>query len=256
MSSKQVKQSATKQAQRSERMKKERERRLRLILMIAGGVVLIILAIVALNYLVKQNNSKTVGEIVQITPAVRPQANNNSMGDPNAPVKIVEFSDFQCPYCKQFADTTLQAIVDNFVATGKVFFTYRTMGNFVSQNIGSGGTESRDAAEAAYCAGEQNKFWEYSQALFANWKGEEVGSFTTDRLNQIAGSLGLDTQQFSSCLKSNKFRNQVNQDNADGLAAGVTGTPSFLINGKLIVGAQPIATFQQEIEAALSAVGQ
>jgi protein-disulfide isomerase len=256
MSPKQTRQSATKQAQRSDRLKKERDRRLRLILMITGGVVLIILAIVAVNYFVKQDTAKTVGEIVLITPVERPQADNNHMGDPNAPVKIVEFSDFQCPYCKQFADTTLQAIVDNFVATGKVYFTYRTMGNFVSQNIGTGGTESRDAAEAAYCAGEQNKFWDYSQGLFANWKGEEVGSFTISRLNEIAQSLGLDTEQFSSCLKSNKYRDQANQDQTDGLAAGVTGTPSFVINGKLIVGAQPIATFQQEIEAALQAAGQ
>lgn len=256
MSTKQYRQSETKkQAQRSERLKKERERRLRLILLITGGVALIILAIVALNYFTNQAAEAKLGEIVQITPVARPQADDNSMGDPNAPVKMVEFSDFQCPYCKQFADTTLQAIVDTYVATGKVYFTYRSMGNFISQNIGSGGTESRDSAEAVYCAGEQGKFWEYSQILNANWQGEEVGSFSIDRLNQMAASLGLDPDQFSNCLKNGTHRDRVKQDQADGVAEGITGTPSFLINGKLIVGALPIADFQKEIEAALQAAG-
>jgi protein-disulfide isomerase len=257
MSSKQIKQSATKkQAQREERLKRERERRLRLILMIAGGTALIVIAIVAINYFTKQSAANKLGEVVQITPIARPNADRNNMGDPNAPVKIVEYSDFQCPYCKQFADTTLQAIIDTYVTNGKVYFTYRSMGNFVSQNIGSGGTESRDSAEAAYCAGEQNKFWEYSQSLFANWQGEEVGSFSPSRLNEIAKSLGLETTQFSDCLKSSQFRDQVDQDQTDGRAAGITATPSFLINGKLIVGALPIADFQKEIDAAISAAGQ
>lgn len=256
MSTKQYRQSTTKkQAQRSERLKKERERRLRLILLITGGVALIIIAVVALNYFTNQAAENALGELVQITPVARPQADDNNMGDPNAPVKMVEFSDFQCPYCKQFADTTLQAIVDTYVATGKVYFTYRSMGNFVSQNIGSGGVESRDSAEAAYCAGDQDMFWEYSQALNANWQGEEVGSFSINRLNEIAVSLGLDADQFSNCLKNGAQRDRVEQDQADGIAEGVTGTPSFLINGKLIVGALPIAEFQKEIDAALQAAG-
>jgi len=240
-----------KQAQREERLKRERQKRLRLILSIVGGAVLIVLAIVAIRSLA----APSATEIVQVTPKTRPQTERNNVGDPNAPVKIVEFSDFQCPYCKQFADNTEQTIIDTFVSSGKVYFTYRSMGNFVSQNIGKGGTESRASAEAAYCAADQGKFWEYKDSLFVNWLGEDIGSYTTARLAAMAESLGLDVEQFRNCLSDKKYRDQVEQDYQDGIAAGVTGTPSFLINGKLIVGAQPIGTFQQEIEAALQAAG-
>jgi protein-disulfide isomerase len=255
MSGKQSRTTATKKQAVEERRKKEQQKRLRLVLAILGGVVLLVLAVVAINSTTNKSKASTLGEIVQITPVARPQADGNNMGDPNAKVKIVEYSDFQCPYCKEFADQTLQSIVDAYITTGKVYYTSRSMGNFVSQNIGSGGTESRDAAEAAYCAADQGKFWEYSEAAFANWKGEEVGSFSSQRLNDIAQSLGLDMNKFSSCMKSHTHRNQVNQDYSDGLAAGVNATPSFLINGKLVSGALPFASFQQEIEAALAAAG-
>ncbi len=252
MGTKQTRQTATKkQALQDERKKKEQQRRLRLVLLIGGGAILIILAVVLLRNLTKPS----LTDVVQVTPKVRPQTDANHVGDPNAPVKLVEFSDFQCPYCKQFADTTEQALIDAYVSTGKVFLTYRSMGNFVSQNIGQGGTESRDSAEAAYCAGDQGKFWEYKDTLFGNWLGEDVGSFSNQRLEAMAENLGLDMGKFRECIKSNQFLEQVNQDYADGIAAGVTGTPSFQVNGKLITGAQPFSVFQQEIEAALAATG-
>jgi len=256
MSTKQSRVSATKkQAAREERLKRERQQRGRLILYIIGGVILIVLGIVALNYFTNKSKAANLPAIVQITPKARPQEDRNNIGDPNAKVKIVEYSDFQCPYCKEFADNTLQSIIDNYVTTGKVYFTSRSMGNFVSQNIGGIGTESRDAAEAAYCAADQGKYWEFGEAAFANWQGEEVGSFSPARLKAIAQMLGLDMNQFNSCVSSNKYQNQVDQDEADGKAAGVTGTPSFVINGKLVTGALPFAQFQSEIEAALQSAG-
>jgi protein-disulfide isomerase len=252
MSQKQERQSASKkQALQQERRKKEQQKRLRLMAIIAGIAILIVVSIV----LIRNFTSSSMSEVVQATLKARPQAVANNTGDPNAPVKIVEFSDFQCPYCKQFADQTEQALIDTYVTPGKVYFTYRSMGNFVSRNIGKGGTESRDSAEAAYCAGDQGKFWEYKDTLFANWQGEDVGSFSGKRLNAMAEQLGLDLNKFSDCMSSNKFLDQVNQDFSDGSAAGVTGTPSFLINGKLITGAQPLSVFQKEIEAALQASG-
>lgn len=253
MSNKPVKKKQPSRAElRAQKLKKERQQRLVLILGIGAVVVVAAIAIILINRASSPANSS----IVEITPVNHPQADRNSMGDPNAPVKIVEYSDFQCPFCKRFADETEHAIVDNYIATGKVYFTYRTMGNFVSNNIGQGGKESRDSAMAAYCAADQGKFWEYKDSLFANWKGEDVGSFTQKRLIAMAESIGLDVDQFSQCLKSGKYSDQVEQDNQDGNTAGITGTPAFLINGELLTGAQPFATFQQAIEAALQAAGQ
>jgi protein-disulfide isomerase len=135
------------------------------------------------------------------------------------------------------------------------------MGNWVSQNIGGVSTESQDAALAAYCAGEQNKFWDMHAMLFANVIGEDAGSFTDKRIKAIAENVdGLDTAQFNSCYDSGKYDDRVEQDFDDGTKAGINGTPAFLIiytvNGetrtRLIEGAQPFSTFQQEIEAALA----
>ncbi len=252
MSRRSVKKASTSRAAlREQRLKKQRQQRLAIILAIAAVATVAIVAIVIINSASSPANSP----IVEITPKVYPQVDRNSIGDPNAPVKIVEYSDFQCPLCKRFADETEQAIVDDYIKTGKVYFTYRSLGNFISDNIRMGKTESRDSAMAAYCAADQGKFWEYKDSLFTNWKGEDVGSFTQKRLIAMAESIGLDVEQFSQCLKSGKYRDQIDQDSQDGNAAGVNGTPAFFINGELLMGAQPFETFRQAIEAALQAAG-
>jgi protein-disulfide isomerase len=241
----------SRQAMREERMKKERQRRTRLILLIAGSAVAVLVLVLAVRYFTQPS----VGNIVTVESNSRPQVDGNNMGDPNAPVKIVNFSDFQCPYCKQFADETEDQIVENYVKTGKVYFTFRSMGNFISDNIRQGKTESIDAAMGAYCAGDQGKFWEYKDALFANWQGEDAGSFTRARLDAIAESLGLDVDQFGTCMDDDTHRDRALKDAQDGFAAGVTGTPAFLINGKLLTGALPFTEFAKEIEIALQAAG-
>ncbi len=208
-----------------------------------------------------QKANAPVGEIVQITPVAPFDAKFNAMGNPNAPVKIEEFADFQCPYCKEFSDTTLKQIEDTYVKNGQVYFVSRSMGNFVSNNIGGNNTESQDAAQAAYCAADQNKYWQYHDMLFANWQGENAGSFTTKRLQAFAQALNLNMNDFNSCLSSHKYQNQVTQDYDAGTKAGVNATPSFVINGKLVVGALPFSDstqqddFKREIDAALAAKG-
>jgi protein-disulfide isomerase len=172
------------------------------------------------------------------------QQSGNTMGDSRAPVKIVEYADFQCPYCRAFALDTEPQIVDTYVQAGKVYFEYRSVGAFLGQ-------ESADAAEAAYCAGDQGKFWEYHDTLFNNWTGENVGDFTKAKLQQYAASVGLDKAAFSECLSTGKYTQRVTQDAANAQSDGVRATPSFLINGKLVEGAQPFDVFQKEIDAAL-----
>jgi protein-disulfide isomerase len=188
------------------------------------------------------------------------------MGDPKATVKLVEFSDYQCPFCKRFFKDTEPLLDTSYVSTGKVYFTYRSTGNWVSRNSNSGLTESEDAAMAAYCAGDQNMFWQMHDMLFANNQDvEDSGSFVDRRLTSIAQAAGLDMTKFNDCYSSKKFKSQVDQDYKDALTAGVQGTPSFVLtytdaSGKevseLIEGAQPFSTFQEKIDAALAAAGK
>lgn len=248
------------------RARRERAQKNQRLLVIIGGV-LVVAAIAA--FLVISNLPKPVGEITSPDPVTRPQASGHSMGDPNAPVKIVEYSDYQCPFCANFWRDTEAKIVETYVKTGKVYFTYHSFGNWVSDNInsqaGTTNTESEQAAMASYCAGDQEKFWEYHDYLFANQNGENEAAFARNRLDAFAEKLGLDMAAFKDCMDSSKYASQVAQDAQDGVQAITTapnydgkgyGTPSFIINGKLINGAVPFTTFQQEIDAALTAAGQ
>jgi protein-disulfide isomerase len=244
---------------RREKMRRD-EARSRLV-----TIGLVVLAAVVVAFVLIIPNFQPVASVTTITPRARPQAKMNSAGDPNAPVKLEEFSDFQCPYCKRFYEETEGQIEDTYVAAGKVYFTYRSAGNWVSGNIGGGKTESQDAARAAYCAGDQGKYWEMHDMLFANVIGEDAGSFVDRRLVAIAKAAGLDMTKFNDCYNSTKYADTVAQDGKDTIAAGVQGTPSFVISyndasgktvTKLIEGAQPFDTFKQEIESALAKAGK
>jgi protein-disulfide isomerase len=226
------------------------------------GIGLITMGALFVAFLIIWPNVQPVTGINTIAQNPRPQPDANHMGNPNAPVKIVEFSDYQCPYCEKFLKDTEPSLVKAYVATDKVYFTYRSAGNWVSKNIGGGKTESQDAAKSAYCAGDQNKFWQMHDMLFGNVLGEDAGSFTDRRLSALADKAGLDMTQFNECYTSNKYQAQADQDTKDALAAGVQGTPSFVISyidksgkevSELIEGAQPFSTFQEKIDAALAA---
>jgi protein-disulfide isomerase len=246
------------QARREQIRRKEQRNRL-------IGISLMSIGAIFVAFLIIYPSFKPVAGVNSVTPNPRPQADANNMGDPNAPVKIVEFSDYQCPYCEKFFKDTEPLLVETYIATGKVYFTYRTTGNWVSQNIGGGKTESEDAAKSAYCAGDQNKYWEMHDMLFSNVLGEDAGSFTDRRLSTIAEKVGLDMDLFNKCYSSNKYQAQSDLDGRDALKAGVSGTPSFVLSytdasgevkSKLIEGAQPFDTFKQEIETALTAAGK
>jgi protein-disulfide isomerase len=241
------------QERRDKAKQKEQASRVRTMIYIAIGAALLVFAFI-------YPSLKPITGIVTVDSEPRPQAAGNSAGDPNAPIQIVEYSDFQCPFCDRFYTETEPLLVEYFVKTGKVHFTYRSAGNWVSGNLGGVRTESQDAAAAAYCAGDQNKFWEMHDALFANNQDvEDKGSFTDRRLKAIAESIGLDMNAFNECYDSGKYEEQVQQDLTDAQDAGIEGTPYFVmtykVNGEvqteLINGAQPINEFQQKIEAAL-----
>ena len=241
----------SKRQQRREQKRRE-ETRSRFI-----TIGLIVLGAIFVAFVFIYPNLKPIGNIVTPTFIARPNVKANTAGDPNAPIKIEEFSDFQCPYCRNFFEQTEAQVMDTYVATGKVYFMYRSFGEFI-------GAESRDAAEAAYCAGDQNKFWDMHDYLFTNQTAENSGDFSARRLTAFAQALNLDMSTFNSCLSGGKYSSQVDKDGTDGVAAGVKATPSFVmaytVNGqpqtKLIEGAQPFSGFQTQIEAALTEMGK
>ena len=161
-------------------------------------------------------------------------------GDPDAPVTIIEFSDFECPFCGRWYSSTLPQIEEQYIKTGKVKLVYRDFPlSFHAQ--------AQIAAEAAECADDQDKFWEMHDKIFENQPLLSEAS-----LKQWAIEIGLDTGEFESCLSSGKHKSEIQNDLNEGQQYGVTGTPGFFVNGKLLVGAQPFSVFQQAIDAELN----
>jgi len=175
-------------------------------------------------------------------------------GNPDAPVTIVEFSDFQCPFCKRFHETTLPLILENYVDTGKVKFVYR---DFPIESLHPNG--AIPTALAAQCANEQGMFWQFHDKIFQtqnNWE-RLTATDIANELKTFAVELGLDTNQFNDCLDSEKYRDEVNNDLQDGASYGVTGTPGFFIGNEergyiKVSGAQPYSTFQNVLDQMLA----
>ncbi len=159
-------------------------------------------------------------------------------GSKDAPVTIIEFSNFNCPYCRAFYTETLPLIEKDYIETGKVKLVYR---DFTRSPL------SQKAAEAAECAAEQGKFWEYHDKIFDNQQ-----LLSNESLKQWASDLGLDTKKFSDCLDSGKMASEVKKDLRDAKSYGVTRTPTIFINGIVVEGAQPYSVYQQIIRQELS----
>jgi protein-disulfide isomerase len=237
------------QMMREKRLRQARLQRIGMIGIIVVGALFVAAALI-------YPNLRPVGQVATTNSIERPMVDDNAMGDPNAPITITEYSDYQCPFCARFSDDTEEEIVNTYVEDGTVYFVYRSFGNFI-------GPESKAAAEAAYCAGDQNKYWEYHDILFANQTGENVGAYSDRRLKAFAEELSLDMGDFNDCFNSGKHSSRVDQDRVDGTAAGVTGTPAFVIsytvNGeektRFISGAYPFSEFQTQIEGALAEMG-
>ncbi len=141
-------------------------------------------------------------------------------------VTLEEFGDFQCSHCAQFAVTAGKQIKQGFVDTGRI--------EFVFSHFPFIGTESFRAAEATECAADQDKFWEYHDIVFENWKGVNEGHFSDDNLKLFASSLQLDRGAFDSCLDSRKYLGKVQDDLRRGERLGVQGTPTLFLNGKML----------------------
>src|SRR3989338_3148523 len=159
-----------------------------------------------------------------------------SKGPKNAKITIIEFSDFQCPYCKK-AEPVIKQVLETY--GDDVRFVYRDFPLSFHQN-------AQKAAEAAECADEQGKFWEYHDIIFENQDALDVSN-----LKIYAANLKLDTAKFNDCMDSEKYVEEVKKDFEDGQKAGVSGTPAFFINGRLLSGAQPFEDFKAVIDEEL-----
>jgi len=157
-------------------------------------------------------------------------------GGPNAPVTIIAFSDYECPFCKR-----AEAIVEQVLKAygDKVRVVHRDFPLAFHAH-------ARPAAEAAHCAAAQGKFWEYHTKLFAS------ADLSTDQLQAIATEVGLDRAKFDECVRKQQFKDAIDKDIADGSNAGVTGTPAFFINGHMLSGAQPFEKFKAVIDQELA----
>jgi protein-disulfide isomerase len=164
-------------------------------------------------------------------------------GDPDAPVTIIEFSDFRCPYCSKFAVEAGAQIDETYVEAGKVRFGYR--------HAAYQGEPAIRAAEASECAADQDAFWPYHDRLVEHVAVEGQRDFTVENLNRFAEELDLDTAAFAECLESGKYNELVVSETQSGRSF-VRGTPMFLVNGQMVSGAQPFETFQRAIDAQLN----
>jgi protein-disulfide isomerase len=165
--------------------------------------------------------------VVDVATAGRPER-----GGAKAPVTIIEFSDYECPFCKR-AESTVEQVMTTY--GDKVKLVYRDYPLPFHQH-------ARPAAEAANCANAQGKFWEYHKKLFA------APDLSADKLKSMADETGLDRAKFDDCLSKTEFKAAIDKDIADGSAVGVNGTPAFFINGRMLSGAQPFEKFKEVID--------
>jgi protein-disulfide isomerase len=151
-------------------------------------------------------------------------------GDPAAPIIVVEYADFQCPGCQNVFTYLEPEIIRDYINTGKVYYIYEPF-SFV-------GPESYRATEAAYCAADQGKFWDFHDLLFTNWAGENNGAFSDENLFKFASQIDFDQEAFAECFNSGKYTQRVLDKNAEISAVGIQSTPSFTVNGQSVLSSQ------------------
>ncbi len=161
------------------------------------------------------------------------------MGNPNAPITVLEWEDYQCTFCYKFHQSTLDPINNDFIKTGKV--------KLVFKDFPLNGPDSILAAEALYCAQDQKKYWQYHDELYKNWRGEKIGWITRESLDRFAVTVDLDLVEFNTCLDEHKYQNRVIMLHEFGKEVGIDTTPSFLVfNDQKIIkirGNQPLEVF-------------
>jgi protein-disulfide isomerase len=204
--------------------------------LLVGVIVVAMLGVTALAVVDRAGAGQNSG------PDVR--SLNKSLGEAGAPVVVAVYSDFQCPYCKLFADDAGEQLREEYIESGQVRLAYRHFAFL--------GEESLWAAEASDCADEQGRFWDYHDQLFVVQGAENGGVFAKDNLKSYAAEIGLDTDQFNECFDSGEYRSRVRQEYAEGQRLGVRGTPTVFVDGRLVRNGSDYQVLRAAIETALA----
>jgi protein-disulfide isomerase len=175
-------------------------------------------------------------------------ANGIGFGPADAPIKILEFVDYQCPACGAQWAANESAIVEAFSKSGKVRYEIRFL-TFLEKRAGT--TESTDAAMAAMCAADQGKFWDMHNSLFGNQYDENVGQFSKARLKTLATAIGLDANTFSTCLDGGTHSSRIAEFGTEADRLGVQSTPSFVIGNQIFAGGRDLAQLKADIASAI-----
>lgn len=191
-------------------------------------ILIIAIAIVAVGFILMVRGNKPVENNGQTLKPI--DQTDHVWGDPKAPVAMIVYSDFECPFCAEFA-ATMKKIENEF--SGKIAIAFRHYPL-------AGHPDAKKAAEASECAAEQGRFWEMHDKLFAD---NLAGRMSVEQFKQDAADLGLDQNKFNQCLDSGQYAEKVSQEKAEGDKAGVTGTPTIFINGNIYPGAYPFEDF-------------
>ncbi len=170
------------------------------------------------------------------------------LGDPNAPVTLIEFGDYQCHFCNVHFHNTEHRLLENFIKTGKVKMIFKDFTII--------GPDSVNAAHGTHCANDQGKFWEYHDILYNNWTGENNGWASSDNLLIFAQEIELDIDQWSDCMIDEKYSQIISNSSKDARELGITGTPAFFVIGPdnkitRISGAQPYESFEKTFNSEL-----
>jgi protein-disulfide isomerase len=224
---------------------RQRQQRQKFIILGVLGAVVIAAVLIFLN----QPDDK---EPIDIDFATLPQT-GAVLGNPDATVQIVEYADYQCPFCAQFATDVVPRIINDYVEPGLVTYEFRAFPFLGDAELDSADNESVQAAEAAACAMDQGKFWEYNHILFENHDGENDGAFASDRLKGFAGDLGLDQATFDDCLDAGTHQQNVLDAFAAAQGEGIDSTPTIIINGQVIqYTTQGYDLLRRQIDAAIA----
>lgn len=207
-----------------------------------SGAAVVAVAVLAWAFLRGQGNPEPPS--LQGIPAGVLPGGLPVLGAATAPVTLEEYADFQCPYCGEYARQTEPRVIRRYVARGEVRIVWHPIA-FI-------GPESVWAAEAALCAQDQGRFWEYTESLFRHQGAENSGAFAMPRLVALARGVGLDPAPFRSCLEGGRYRKAVEEATAEARRRGVDATPTFFINGRKVTGALPFEEMARLLDAALT----
>ena len=217
----------------------------------AGAVIAVgIIAFLVLGNGFERGESTTKDQSSEQKAALNLITDNSSpiLGSKDAPITMIEFGDYQCFYCNKFYHTTEPDIVKNYINTGKVRMIFKDYTII--------GQDSVNAAHAAHCAQEQGKFWQYHDALYDNWSGENTGWASSNNLVGFAKQVGLNVDQFNQCMTQSKYISTVQGSVSNARDLGLTGTPDFFIIAPdnsitKVVGAEPFETFDEIFKSKL-----